>query len=657
MAQKEHADDSTDPVRRKLLGALGAAGIAGLAGCPGGGNGNGATTTTASGPQPGVITADAPNPDDIQEGGTLNVALTSNPSSFDPPYSSGVPSSQVQNFFYEALITQDEQGNVYPWLAQSYELVETQQIEATAYEPYMTTAPVALSEDGAPFVDTEDQIVVQHPEDTVEEGAEVRILTVNEAPDAVADGTFGMQYQYNLHEGVTFTNGEELTAQNVVDSYQRIEGSQISAQVFDTFLHAEAVDDYTVNLYAQVPDAEAERLLPQNVYPSEHIDLEGGQLDPRQGNNPIGTGPWNFESFNDSESFVVTKRDDYWLEEKGLDALEWWDGPDGFPAGPVLDEVNMQIVSEDAQRAAALQEDEVDLTWGLTPDAQTNFLESSDYEVKAVEAGGYLFMQYPVQVEPWDDKRVRQAANHLIPRQQIVDNIESGWSRPAWTPLPSLAYGTGTTDADALESDLKPQNAYDPDAAEQLINDAGVETPIEVQLETNSDNNARVRKTELIAESMNNTDLFDVNVETFEFGDFVGRILNQEYYERGNIFIVGLAGTFNPGSFCNATHHSRNWGQCCNGQRIAFDDLDQMMDNARFSSDVLGDVEERASRYDEIWREVVDLSANSYIDIDLVTTVHNNDVEAFNSYPFQQSLLSFGLYSPTSQQITYLNRS
>ena len=646
-------------------------GVGGLAGCTGDGNGNGGNGNGNGGNGngnggngngnggPTEQTATTVDTIDIVEGGTLNVALTSNPNSFDPPYSSGVPSSQVQNFFYESLVASDTQGNIFPWLAESYELVETQDVGPLDYEQYMTTAPVATDSEGTAFVDTDAQIIIQHPEDEVAEGNEVRILTPEEAPDAIADGTFGMHFQYSLHEGVTFSNGEEMTAQNVVDSYQRIRNSQISAQVFDTFLTAEAVDDYTVNIYAQEPDAEAERTLPQLVMPSEAIDVPGGELDPRQGNNPIGTGPWQFESFEDGQSMVITRRDDYWMEDVGVENKSWFDGPANFPNSPVIDRIEMRIVSEDAQRAGALQEGEVDVAWGLTPDAQTNFSDAGDFEVKSTEAGGYLFMQYPVEIAPFDNKQVRQAMNHLIPRQQIVDNIEQGWSRPAWTPLPELAFGSGTTDPEALEEDLKPMNEFDPARAEELINEAGVETPIEVQIETNSDNTARVRKAEAIVQSLNNAGgggLFDAELETFEFGDLVGRILAPDYWEKGNIVIIGLSGTFNPGSFCNATHHSRNFAQCCNFQNIGFDDLDQMMDNARFSSEVLGDTQERASRYDEVWREVVDLSANSYIDIDLVTAAHNTDIKGFNAYPFTEGMMSYATYAPYDNQITFIDR-
>ncbi len=659
--QDADADSRVSSIRRRMLGALGAAGITTLAGCPGGsGNGTeegGGETQTQAQRQ----TATPSAVDEIVEGGTLNVGLTSNPNSFDPPYSSGVPSTLVQNYFFESMVASDQQGNLYPWLAESYEVADVQETDRTEYADYMTTAPVTTNDDGVPIIDTPEQVVVQHPEDSLTDSAgnpvdEVRILLRDGAFEAATDGVFGMRLRYNLYEGVTFTNGEELTAENVVRSYDRVENSQISAQIFNSFLAAETVDDYTVNLYAQVPDAEAERAIPYFVFSTEQVDLAGGDLDPRQGNPPIGTGPWNFESFEDGSSFRISRRDDYWMEDVGVENKEWFDGPEGFPNGPVLDEINHRFISEGTQRAAALQENEVDVAHGLTASAQTNFQESSDYQTKVVETGGYNFIQYPVQVPPFDQQEVRRAVNHLIPRQRMVDNIEQGWTRPAWIPLAEIAYGSGTTDPEALEEDLRPLNEFDPQRAQELINEADVETPIEVQLETNSNNQNRVQKTQAIAQAMNATDLFDANVETFEFGDLLGRIQDPTYYEQGNIVLIGLSATFNPGSFVGATHDFDNFAQCCNFQRVNFESINEGIDEARFDIDVVGDSQERASRYDELFREVVELSANSYVDIPTTVAVHNNDVNGFDSYPFTEGMYSYATYAPQSQQITYIDR-
>lgn len=403
---------------------------------------------------------------DIQEGGTLTYGLDANIDSFDPPYSSDVRSSFAQEFMFEGLVTSDTEGNIYPWLAESYEILDIQNIDRTAYEDYMET--VAANEDGV--LDTDEQDIVIHPEDNRFTDDEVRVLTPEGASDAVDDDVFGMQLRYELHEGIEFHDGEELTAENVVLTVERYENSEVSAQTFDSLLHAREVDEYTVDLYAQVPDAEAERELPGlMIHSTEQAQLPGEELDPREGTEPIGTGPYVFEEFEDEDYYVVTKNENYWLEDLGLDALEWWDGPAEFPAGPVVDEVDVEIVPEDSTRSGAVQSEEIDLTFGLPSGDIDDYDTNDDFVVDSIESGGYQYLQYPVQVEPWDDQRLRQAVNHLIPREQIVDEILDGWGEPAYTWLPELARGTGTVDHDALEDELRPYNEYDEEQAIQLI--------------------------------------------------------------------------------------------------------------------------------------------------------------------------------------------
>ena len=655
-----------DETRRKLLGMLGAGVTLGIAGCAAEEDDvdDGVTDDTDD------DETETPVDREIQRGGVLRVGLTENPASLDPPYSSGVPSSFVQNLIYESLVTSDTEGNLYPWLADSFELVEMNDLEEgqpedyqarEAYEPYMIEAPVAEDDDGNRFIDVDEQIVVEYPGNNLQEDDTALVLTVNETQDAVDDGVFGMQFRYELHEGIEFHNGEEFTADNVVRTFERYENSMVAAQTFDAFLHAEAVDDYTVDLYSQVINAEAARELPGvSILPDEHIDLEGGGLDPRQGVEPVGTGPYEFETFEDEQYIIVTKNENYWMEDIGLENKEWWDGPEDFPNGPVIDEIDMDIIPDDATRSAALQNDEIDWAYGLSADTLDDYDADEGFLVSSMQAGGYDFLQYPMRVEPWDDQRLRRGVNHLIPRTPIAENIFRGWRDPAWTPLPELARGAGTADYDTLESILRPMNEYDPETAEELIqeviDDRGLEVPIEIQMETNADSDDRVRTVELIAESMEQTGLFDVTVETYEFGAFVARILNPDYPSRGHMMYVGLSGTFNPDSFCAAVNHTRNIGQCCNATGVGWDDLDDMIDRALEGPDVAADPDLRAELYDDVWEIIVERSGTSYINISSNSAVMNTEVEGFNPYPFPEGMMSYGLYAPYDDQITWLAR-
>ena len=402
---------------------------------------------------------------DLVEGGTMRGGLGANVDSFDPPNSSDTTSTMAQGFLFEGLTASDAEGNIYPWLAEDFEQLDVQDTDRSDYEEYMRT--VEVDDEGVPQTD-EYAIVQSDPED-----GEIGILTHEDAREAAADGVYGMHFRYHLHEGVEFHNGDELTAEDVVATYEYAEDTVIAPQTYDSVLAVVEVDEYTVDMYAQVADAEGERELPGLlILNSTQIDEVGDDetIDPREGHTPIGTGPYEFDEFEDEQFYEVEAFDDYWVEQKGVEeAFSWFDGPSDFPDGPVIDAFELEIVPDDATRSGALQNDEIDITYGLATGTLDDFDADDGYIVHGVETGGYEYIQYPVNIEPWDDRRLRQAVNHLVPRQAIVDNVLNGWGRPAWTDLPELAHGSGTVDHDALEEEIRPLNEFDPERAEELL--------------------------------------------------------------------------------------------------------------------------------------------------------------------------------------------
>lgn len=643
--------------RRHLLQGIGAASVVGLAGCLGGddgGDGGGGGDSTSK-----LNELEEPDVDfaDLQEGGTLRIGTTANVESFDPPYSTDAQSTQAQVLVFEQLTTTDREGNIYPWLAESYEQREVQDIDRTAYEEYMTT--VGTGEEGA--LDTDAQIIVQHPDDDPAESDEVRVLTPSEAAAAVDDGVFGMQFRYQLREGIEFHGGEELTAENVVRTAERYENSDVSAQTFDSLLHARAVDEYTVDLFAQVPDAEAERELPgMYIHSTEQAGLEGGTLDPRQGNDPVGTGPYTLEAFEDGQYYEFSKFGNYWVENQGVDSIDWFEGPEEFPDGPVIETIEAEIIEDDASRSAALQNDEIDVASGLESSTLDEYHDDEGYRIAAIEAGAYDYLQYPVNVEPWNDERLRQAVNHLVPRENIVSNVLNGWARPAWTSIPKIAEENGTTDVEALEDEVRPYNEYDTEQAKELLDevgdDLGLDYPLEIQIEVNANANDRVQMIELIAESMEQSEYFEVSIETYEWNAYTRRVLNPDYQDNGFIAAIGLSGTFNPESFCEALHHSNNVGQCCNLNGINDADLDEMIENARYDPKTVEDETVRAERYDEIWTYLAEKRYSSITHFGLTEAVMNTEVTGFRADPFTENLYEFALYAPEESQAIWLER-
>jgi ABC-type transport system substrate-binding protein len=651
MSQDKKSASLRDVTRRKVIG--GAAGLTGLslAGCTGllgDDGGDGGDGGTSLDPVRDRVEVD---PEDINEGGDLTFGLGAGIDSFDPAYSTSAPASNAYFLIYESLVTQDAAGEVYPWLAQSWSLEETNEIEdrVEAYSDYMVEAET--NEEGTIVSDA--QILIRDQENQ-------QILTRNEAPDAVEDGTFGMRYRAELHEGITFHNGEEMTAENVVGAYDVYANSDNAAQTFDTVLYAEAVDDYTVDIYAQVPDAEAESQLPVEVYPTEHIEnYPDTGKDPRNDLTPIGTGPYQFEEFSEQEFAEFSKYDDYWLEDIGLGEKEWWDGPEEFPDGPVIDNITIRIVTEDATRAGALNNGELDITYGLASSTYSDYRESEEFRLSVTNAGAYNFMQFPVTVEPWDNEQLRRGVNQLIPRQTIAENVYNGYRVPAYAPLPRLASAAGTEDYDALTENLREQTEQDTEAATELIQEVvdenDIETPIEATIETNTSDD-RVREVELIAQAMNDTEFFDISVETYDFNTLIQRIFGPEYYQQGYLTFIGLSGTFNPGSFYDAVNNIDNFRQCCNFQRVDTPELGEIADDARFSVDAVESDDYRGEQYDQVWEGLVEQSPNCYTVFGTNVAALSTDYVGHNTYTFSSSILPYGLHAPEDEQVAYLDR-
>jgi ABC-type transport system substrate-binding protein len=651
MAQQGGSSDGTVN-RRRILQGIGASGVAGLAGCQGN-NGGGDVDKEESFERVEV------NPEDLTQGGTLNVALPSKPKTFDPPNTTSTTGIILQNLMYEGLTTTTATGELYPWLARSYELKDLQDIERTAYADYMIEADT--TSEGA--VDIDRQIVIRHPDDNPAEQDTVRVLTVDEAGAAVDDGTYGMQFRYNLEEGVTFHNGNELTAEDVVASVRRWRNSNDAGQIYNSLLHARKIDKYTVDIYAQVPDAIAERSITPTVLPKELAELPKLDIDPVKDNDPIGTGPYEFDTYQPGQLFIAKRTDDYWLDvQEKFDTEAYSDLgiPEEWPDGPLIDTIRVEVIPDSATRNTGVQDGKQDFTWNLGAEKRNSFKKSDKYRVSAAEATGYVFIQYPVTVEPWDDKRFRQGINHMIPREQIVEDTFGGWVEPAWAPVPTPASETAAPDYEALKSELKEKNSFDIEKAEgkirPVLDEKGIDAPYEVVFYVASNRPDRSNMTQLIADYMNErTDLLKATVKQDNFQKQVQRISSESFKDKGEVVVIGLGGGFDPHGYVKVTHHQENFPNCCNFQQINFPELNSNLDKARFGIEAVNDQALRKKTYADIMRQVVNLSANSYTHFSAETAVMKNRVKGFNNYPANQSILSYGLYEPVDGQITYLS--
>jgi peptide/nickel transport system substrate-binding protein len=270
-----------------------------------------------------------------------------------------------------------------------------------------------------------------------------------------------------LKKGVTFNNGDEMTADDVMFTIGEWLNPDVGSSILGLMSYlsgmqdVEKVDDYHVRLHLQTANIG----VPEHLfhYPATilHRDFEGDII--RQ---PVGTGAFILEEYAEGERARFTRRTDYWRM-----------GEDGDPL-PYLDELIYVSTDKDAG-TAALRSGEVDNMYDPRPGDFQALKDVEDLTVRSVGTAQCLLGRVRVDLEPWDDNRVRTALKKCQDREKIMQ----------------LAYfGEGQLSIDAHMAPVHPEYCekdippYDPEGARALMEEyaaeKGIELPLQVTLAT-----------------------------------------------------------------------------------------------------------------------------------------------------------------------------
>jgi peptide/nickel transport system substrate-binding protein len=279
-------------------------------------------------------------------------------------------------------------------------------------------------------------------------------------------------WDLHLKRGVTFNNGDELTAEDVMFTFGEWLNPDVGSSMLGLLSYlsgiqdVEMVDDYHIRLHLQTANIG----VPEHLFHYPAVVLHrtfGGDI-VRQ---PLGTGAFTLQEYAEGERAVFRRRTDYWRN-----------GADGDPL-PYLDEIIYVSTDKDAG-TAALQSGQVDSLYDPRPSDWQALKDVNGLATYAVSTAQALILRMRVDLEPWDDNRVRSALKMSQDRQRILQ----------------LSYfGEGELSIDAHVAPIhpefceKPIPPYDPDGARALMEEyaaeKGVTLPIRVVLSTKNDQN------------------------------------------------------------------------------------------------------------------------------------------------------------------------
>ncbi len=256
-------------------------------------------------------------------------------------------------------------------------------------------------------------------------------------------------YQFKLREGLTFHDGEPLTAEDVkftIEAVMNPDNGSENASNFEDVESVEVIDDTHINIKLAAPNAAMPDYLSIGILP-KHI-LEGEDMTTAAFNqNPIGAGPYKLTAWDMGQSITMEKFDDY------------------YQGVPKIDTVVFKIVEDTDARALQLEFGELNFAQ-ITPKAEKTFANSEAVRVYPMATADYRGIMYNFNNALWKENRELPAIlSYAIDRQSIIDSVLLGHGKAAYSPLQMGAYGN-----DAIE-----RYDYDPQKAERLLQEAGWE--------------------------------------------------------------------------------------------------------------------------------------------------------------------------------------
>jgi peptide/nickel transport system substrate-binding protein len=241
----------------------------------------------------------------------------------------------------------------------------------------------------------------------------------------------GKRWTFHLRDQVTFHDGSPLDAAAVVFSFQRLldahhpsfipgDDGNYWRGLFKVVTHVTAVDRSTVAIDIERPYAPLLGLLAMYPIVSPAAVSRWGEQFPR---HPVGTGPYQFESWAPGEQVVVRRFESYW----------------GKP--PELSQIVFRVVVDARQRLVDLESGSVDLATAVLPDEQSFVELHPDLELHHTPGNDVSYLAFNMTRPPFDDLRVRRAINYGVNKDPIVKLAYQGRAVAADGPLPPTQWG------------------------------------------------------------------------------------------------------------------------------------------------------------------------------------------------------------------------
>jgi len=274
----------------------------------------------------------------------------------------------------------------------------------------------------------------------------------------------GLVWTFNLHKGVQFHNGREMSAEDVVYSLSRIldptvrsprswflnkvnGAAQFQAGTTQVLDGIKAMDRYTVQITLSEPFAPFISILGlphTSIIPREEVERSGADF----ATEPVGTGPFRFVGWDRGREIVIEANEHHFRGRPALDRVR-------FVIFPGMAESDIML--------RAFEQGELEES-PVTPDRRKELLEAGSYPVIHKPTLSLRLLGFNCERRPFDQREVRQAYNYAIDKIRVNKGVQGERYIVARSILPPGMPGYNPE----VQS-----YSYDPAKAKQLLAQAG----------------------------------------------------------------------------------------------------------------------------------------------------------------------------------------
>ena len=279
-----------------------------------------------------------------------------------------------------------------------------------------------------------------------------------------------LTYTFKLRDGVKFHNGETVTVDDVLYSFDTCAATSVETSLVEALSNIDSIkatDDSTVVIKLKSASAEFISYLAYvYITPKDYADNK---------TQPIGTGPFKFQSRSVQENVILEKNADYY----------------GTPA--YLDKVTYKIYEDATAMMAALDAGSIDVCAHLSVENIANLDDNYNVLEGTMNLVQALYLNN--SKKPFDDERVRQALCYAVDVDSILELTEDGHG----TKVGSAMYPSFTKYFDESLSDLY---GCDTEKAKSLLKEAGYGDGFTFTIKVPSNYTPHVKTAEVLVQQL-----------------------------------------------------------------------------------------------------------------------------------------------------------